>query len=53
LRQCLVELVCVLRQRGLAAALAAVQKDPAIHWRYQAAARGLLAAVDQADHQAR
>jgi hypothetical protein len=51
LRHCVLDLIQVLRERGLGAALAALQDDPAIDRRYEGQVRSLLAAIDREDQQ--
>lgn len=53
LRNCVLDLVRVLRERGLAAALAMLHTDPAIDRRHEGQIRGFLAAIDRADRQNR
>jgi hypothetical protein len=53
LRHCVLELVNVLREDGLGAALAALHNDPAIDRRFDSRVRQLLAVVEMEDRRAR
>jgi hypothetical protein len=53
LHDCIVELIHILRDRGLVAALRALHDDPAIDRRYQVPIRSMLMAIDQDERPAR
>jgi hypothetical protein len=53
LRHCVLDLIRVLRERGLGAALAALHDDPAIDRRFEGQVRSLLAAIDRDDRETR
>jgi hypothetical protein len=53
LRHCVLDLVRVLREHGLAAALAALHADPALDRRFENPVRSLLTAIDRDDRRTR
>jgi hypothetical protein len=53
MRHCILELVHILYEDGLGAALAALHHDPALDRRFESQVRQLLAAIDMEDRRAR
>jgi hypothetical protein len=53
LRRCVLNLIRVMREHGLAAALAALHEDSALDRRFENPVRSLLAAIDRDDRRTR